>query len=448
MWGRGSYGGGGFGAYKALECIDPKKSSLSVAIFGQAWSWESQEDGPEWTWKRWWERDRLLWLGQGTPNHNHDTMTTFNHDKTQFVPGAYSTELQSIPLASYFSSSPPPPPDILPFHSTFSPGVGHAFFVEGERHLESPKGWTDLDKQTSLGSLVWPAPMLLVESADPNHLIHSHSHLARVSLCFEDAWLGGSSLNVTIARSSVPIPGKDVPTRFFIPIERLGLLPNSVYNYRIVWKSSDTSVVKPFVKSAEENSALPMTMVESVPLANGWEELKNSLVIQRSEDDSRHYVEVEIGIEVLFSESANVVEPTLYLGQISVSLESLKPPPRILSLEWIPADDSASMLNGTLEWDLHQGRESDDTSSWAYFLVFTHNDVGITPQHPILIGSTVGNITEFDVVQVPREAMRTGGGVTHPSQHPSRRVFSQRVFFIRGVTLAGELSTDRHFSIV
>ena len=459
MWGRGSYGGGGFGAYKALECIDPKNTSLSVAIFGQAWSWESEENEPDRTWERWWERDRLLWLGCPTPNQTQShTITTFDRDqdKTQFVPGAYSTESQSIPLVSYFTSSPPPPPDVLPFYTTFSPGVCHAFFVEGKGHLESSKGWTDLDKQTSLGSLVWPTPILLIESTDPDHtsLIEAHSHLSRVSLCFDDAWLGGSSLNVTITCDPARIPDKDGVIRFFIPIEKLSLLPNIVYNYRIVWKSAETSMMKPFVRLPEGTSALPVTILELISLPNGWEALKSSLVIERLEDSTEEYMEVEIGIEVLSNvsgRSVNFVEESLHLGQISVSSESLKPPPRILSLDWIPADDdSTSMINGTLQWDV----QSDNTSSWAYLLVFTHNDVGITPLHPILIGTTVGNVTEFDVVQVPRAEVAIGvvgadgDAMDTSTSHQNPSSFSQRVFFIRGVTLTGELSMDRHFSIV
>ncbi|KAG5642137.1 hypothetical protein DXG03_003567 [Asterophora parasitica] len=39
VWGRGSHGGGGFGSYKALTHIAPKSLGLSVALFGQAWTW-------------------------------------------------------------------------------------------------------------------------------------------------------------------------------------------------------------------------------------------------------------------------------------------------------------------------------------------------------------------------------------------------------------------------
>ena len=44
VWGRGQHGGGGFGSYKALDHIAPESLGLSVALFGQAWSWESEQD--------------------------------------------------------------------------------------------------------------------------------------------------------------------------------------------------------------------------------------------------------------------------------------------------------------------------------------------------------------------------------------------------------------------
>ena len=48
VFGRGSHGAGGFGAYKALEHIAP--AGLSTAFFGPGWTWESTQDAPGFTW--------------------------------------------------------------------------------------------------------------------------------------------------------------------------------------------------------------------------------------------------------------------------------------------------------------------------------------------------------------------------------------------------------------
>ena len=62
-WGRGTDGGGGFGSYKAISHISPETLGLSVALFGQAWTWESEQDKPGWTWEKWWSYESKLWVG-------------------------------------------------------------------------------------------------------------------------------------------------------------------------------------------------------------------------------------------------------------------------------------------------------------------------------------------------------------------------------------------------
>src|SRR5260221_462213 len=63
IWGRGCHGGGGFGAFRALEHISPDQLGLSVAIFGQAWTWESEQDKDGWSWDKWWDYESSLWVG-------------------------------------------------------------------------------------------------------------------------------------------------------------------------------------------------------------------------------------------------------------------------------------------------------------------------------------------------------------------------------------------------
>ena len=63
VWGRGTFGGGGLGSYKAISHISPESLGLSVALFGQAWTWESEQDKPGWTWEKWWAYESKLWVG-------------------------------------------------------------------------------------------------------------------------------------------------------------------------------------------------------------------------------------------------------------------------------------------------------------------------------------------------------------------------------------------------
>ncbi|KAG6821924.1 hypothetical protein H0H92_016108, partial [Tricholoma furcatifolium] len=173
VWGRGSYGGGGFGSYKAITLIAPDSLGLSVALFGQGWSWETEQDKPGFSWESWWEYDRKLWVGS--------------------ISGQVDVPEDPFkPISSFFPRYSPPDPLDLPLHTTFSPGVGRAWFVDGVCVRQMTDGWTDMDKQCSIGNLLWPRPDIRWED------IEQDSPLPGVlpAISFEDAWNGGSSLTL------------------------------------------------------------------------------------------------------------------------------------------------------------------------------------------------------------------------------------------------------------
>jgi len=78
------------------------------------------------------------------------------------------------PLISFFRQSPPPNPADLPFYTSFGVGVGRAWFVEGVKVLQTENGWTDVDKQCSLGNLVWPRPTLDWEGDERTDKVPTH----------------------------------------------------------------------------------------------------------------------------------------------------------------------------------------------------------------------------------------------------------------------------------
>ena len=63
-----------------------------------------------------------------------------------------------LPIASFFPRHPPPEPSQLSFHTNFCPGSGKAWFVEGVKVFQIDSGWTDVEKQTSVGDMIWPSP--------------------------------------------------------------------------------------------------------------------------------------------------------------------------------------------------------------------------------------------------------------------------------------------------
>ncbi|KAG6840953.1 hypothetical protein C0991_003013 [Blastosporella zonata] len=103
VWGRGSHGGGGFGSYKAITHIAPDSLGLSVALFGQGWTWESEQDKPGWNWDKWWEYDRKLWVGP-VSGEVEVPQTPRREGEPECPHGPFQ------PIASFFPRNPPPDP--------------------------------------------------------------------------------------------------------------------------------------------------------------------------------------------------------------------------------------------------------------------------------------------------------------------------------------------------
>jgi len=225
VWGRGSHGGGGFGLYKALSHIDPESLGLSVALFGQAWTWESEQDKPGWTWEQWWDYERKLWIGPtskliGVPEAPKDERDP------DCIHGPF------LPISSFFPRSPPPNPADLAFHTMFCPGVGRAWFVEGVKVLQSVDGWTDIDKQCSVGDMVWPHPSLAWEDGDWSDQLPE----ASTAFCFDDAWNGGSSLRLDVS-TSIPRYQEDAIFRcLWLPVQSLSITSGKSYEASVVFK--------------------------------------------------------------------------------------------------------------------------------------------------------------------------------------------------------------------
>ena len=273
VWGRGSHGGGGFGCYKAISHIDPEFLGLSVALFGQGWTWESEQDKPGWSWAAWWAYERTLWLGPATAGEHVEVPP---HGRKEGEPPCEHGAFQAI--ADFFPRLPPPDPAVRPFFTAFSPGVGWAWFVRGTKVFYSETGWTDVDKASSIGDLVFPRPTLAWENGNRDEAVPA----ASADLSMDDAWLGGSSLVVSFSA-----PGSEADDAFFrcvwLPIQSLAITPRKSYRLSVIYKLSGPvdADIGASVKSlspnlgAESESEFDVTFVPSpsdtdTPLPGGW----------------------------------------------------------------------------------------------------------------------------------------------------------------------------------
>jgi mannosyl-glycoprotein endo-beta-N-acetylglucosaminidase len=314
VWGRGSHGGGGFGSYKAMTHIEPQSLGLSVALFGQAWTWESEQDKPGWNWDQWWEYERKLWIGPVDPQEIVPVPDAPRRPKEPECPHEGFT-----PISSFFPSFTPPDPARLVFCSSFSPGVGRSWFVEGMKVLQTDRGWTDVDKQSSLGDLVWPRPSVTWEDDDRAEPVPSASSMLDMS----DAWNGGNTLKL-----SVSCAGSTAEDAFFrciwLPVQSLNVTSHTSYCVHIVYKTiacegTDLDLglfVKPLRTDGEELPKVEVGASTQSDLKHGW----TRQVLTFSLRGLATNASVAIGLIVGFTaeDPSQSLDFSISLGQLAV----------------------------------------------------------------------------------------------------------------------------------
>ena len=342
VWGRGSYGGGGFGCYKAITHISPESLGLSVALFGQAWTWESEQDKPGWTWDKWWEYESKLWVGPVSGLVE--------------VPGGDKQDGPFLPIVSFFPRHTPPEPSRLRFHTTFCPGTGTAWFVEGVKVFQSKNGWTDVEKQTSVGDMIWPCPKLYWNDDREDEIPKALSFF-----CMDDAWNGGNSIRVSIS-----CPGSEEATAAYralwFPIQSLHLTPQRSYEAHIIYKLENPNedletefalYLKP-LPEPQDDPAFNITSNSSMELAGGWTKL--TIQFNLPGNDLQSTAAIGLVIAVV---SENPIEPlqlSFLLGQMNViphlPHSFAEEDPLVLWADFIPTPAGLSPFLGTLSWEV------------------------------------------------------------------------------------------------
>ncbi|KAJ7226631.1 glycosyl hydrolase family 85-domain-containing protein [Mycena haematopus] len=360
-FGRGSHGGGGFGTYKALEHITP--AGISTAFFAPGWTWESTQDAPGFTWESWFADERRLWAGPrlGEPV----TVPTAPPNRPGEPPcthGAFA------PVTSFFAHASPPDPCVIPLHTTFCPGVGRAWWVDGVRVFNRPggKGWTDVDKQTSVGDLVWPVPALAWEGGDDD--VRAASLPAATSeVTLDEAWNGGSSLRLGI--SAAGEDGDDAAFRcVWLPVQSVAITPGKSYDATVVYKidQEDANVdldialsvkmMTPLAAYSDAFDVVPQS-VSSDALPGGWTKLRVQFESSTPVPDAT-MVKAALGfvISIVAEDPSKTLKLSLLLGQLNVfPTPSPIVPTHAPMLLWADFNPSGSLngpFDGTLTWEV------------------------------------------------------------------------------------------------
>ncbi|KAL0948921.1 hypothetical protein HGRIS_009030 [Hohenbuehelia grisea] len=369
VWGRGCHGGGGLGCYRAIEHISPESLGLSVALFGQAWTWETEQDKPGFTWETWWDYERKLWVGP-LSGEVEVPEAPRRKGEPECVHGSF------VALSKFFEPLSPPDPAALAFHTTYSPGVGRKWFVDGVQVLER-EGWTDVDKQTSLGDMVWPRPLLSWEGDERKEEVPH----AVPEICMDDAWNGGSSL-----RLSISCLGSDAEDAFFrqvwIPVQSLVVTPRRTYQFTAIYKLEHHAEVDIDVGLAMRSAdGLAVDVVADaispVELASGWIKLSGQVTLAAREQTAPSApAGVTLGLTVSIATEDPSVETkcSILVGQMNVALA----PPRAFlrrpQILWADFEHTAQSESGTVRWQVATslpvqqvtlGSVDDPTPAWS-----------------------------------------------------------------------------------
>ncbi|KAF8959452.1 glycoside hydrolase family 85 protein [Flammula alnicola] len=359
VWGRGSHGGGGLGCYKAITHIAPESLGLSVALFGQAWTWESEEDKPGWNWDKWWEYESKLWVGP-VSGPVEVPEAPRRKGEPECLHGPF------LPIASFFPRHAPPDPADLRFHTTFCPGTGLDWFVEGTKVYQSEKGWTDVDKQTSVGDLLWPCPKLYWEDERQDDVPTALS-----AFCMDDAWNGGNSM-----RLSISCPGSTdelaAYRSLWLPVHSLNITPQKLYEASAIYKmdasllegvDTEFALTLKTLPGSQENFVCNITSTTTTELPGGWIKLTIQFNTLSTDGISNPPSTIAIGlvVAILTEEPTESFELSFLLGQLNVSAhlpETLTEEDTIiLWANYTPTASNARVaepapLFGTLSWEV------------------------------------------------------------------------------------------------
>ncbi|KAF9186795.1 hypothetical protein BGZ51_001590 [Haplosporangium sp. Z 767] len=205
IWGRNTFGGGGYTTYKALEVIQREQSSC--ALFAPAWTYESLGKDTFMT------SDRLFWVGIGGAGIHAESLplSTFYALVRRLLTKKPTAECKGddddgnidkdfLPISAYIPARPSGCSSW--FYTNFDRGFGKGFWVNGKK--VSTKQWSHLSHQSLSPTLTKEVFMV-----DQNFVIQiqpAAPKAIRWVLSPEDAYHGGTSLVIQEFSLDSPTP--------------------------------------------------------------------------------------------------------------------------------------------------------------------------------------------------------------------------------------------------
>ncbi|KAG0352894.1 hypothetical protein BG005_007721 [Podila minutissima] len=193
VWGRNTFGGGGYAAFRALEVI--QRDRTSVALFAPAWTYQFLGKS------NFMAQDQLFWTGYNGVGVHAESLAAPHGEGIELVLGDGKTfEGEFKPVSAYIPARPSGCSSW--FYTSFDRGFGKGFWVNGKK--VSNRSWSNLSHQ-SLAPCMTKEVFIVGE----DYALHSqkkHRERFRWVLSPKDAYQGGTSLCVQELRYSTPEP--------------------------------------------------------------------------------------------------------------------------------------------------------------------------------------------------------------------------------------------------
>ncbi|KAI8087826.1 endo-b-N-acetylglucosaminidase [Gilbertella persicaria] len=200
VWGRGTFGGGGFNSHKAIKTAT--YANTSSALFGMAWTYEyfNKADFEK--------MDRLFWHGGKDTEYPSQTCST-SSESEESEEKSLQTRHKGIADVIPFIL---PVPDKDAFVTWFDRGFGTRFYHKGKLLLSEP--WSHLSHQAILPNLDYQHPNCLP--------IDENVQFSCSLECEYDAFHGDTSLVVKGQRLTYR-ESRDTEVEVLIPLYQLNV---------------------------------------------------------------------------------------------------------------------------------------------------------------------------------------------------------------------------------
>lgn len=225
VWGRHTYGGGGFKSYKGVKTASA--AMTSSALFGMAWTYE-HFDNAEFE-----KMDRLFWCGGEYSEYPPPSPKMTDKDGGEESSDSEDELLHGYKKGICDAKESYPVPGTNWLVSTFDRGFGNRFYYRGKKLLCQP--WSHLSHQSVLPNLNYRTPVLY--PADQNVKI----------TCSLDgdhgAFLGGTSFIIKGQRLGHR-ESRDAESEITVPLYHLSLDASKGCSLRYIYRTLLTKDVK------------------------------------------------------------------------------------------------------------------------------------------------------------------------------------------------------------